>query len=298
METREISGSGTLSDVTNTDGKQTYQPPVKRSLSGGNGIKNLKRTLFGGERVYEESESETIRSVKAHDAYKQTKKKANPCDLQSLRDVKSQGEILVDELCLKGASSSQIIRLKSKADDSTFGSVPSLDCEAEADSPTESDEDFLGHPAISFTERNDPTFSYQTSLNCTQLNKEKDDVGVSSANEKLQGVNLCCDSSCSSCMKAAHMWMDLMYQDTRGRLNALNCSRKRARIIGAKIIDDDKAGDTSQIITKETASVESDLRQHWTSLILHTEDSLQREVMQTARSKVSKYFNCYGCFLA
>ncbi|KAJ4798727.1 DNA-directed RNA polymerase subunit beta [Rhynchospora pubera] len=98
-----------------------------------------------------------------------------------------------------------------------------------------------------------------------------------------EGLKLGCTSvlekscNCSFCVKAAYMWTDLHYQDTRGRLSALKRSRRLARMLEGKLhaqhFNRKAVGDSS----KQASKMESELMHQWRSLFLHSEHIFSRE---------------------
>ncbi|XP_073004920.1 uncharacterized protein [Typha latifolia] len=85
---------------------------------------------------------------------------------------------------------------------------------------------------------------------------------------------------CSFCLKAAYMWTDLHYQDTRGRLAALKRSRRFARLLEGKSYGLEYTAKAPRSSLKQSAEMEFELVQHWRSLFLHTENVLVRETAQ------------------
>ncbi|XP_039156226.1 uncharacterized protein LOC104415807 [Eucalyptus grandis] len=83
----------------------------------------------------------------------------------------------------------------------------------------------------------------------------------------------CC---CSFCLKAAHMWSDLHYQDIKGRITAVSKSRKEASSLAQKI------GTVKDVIhvpgnSDNSPNLEYALTNQWRSLFLHMEDILVHE---------------------
>ncbi|KAF6149165.1 hypothetical protein GIB67_026021 [Kingdonia uniflora] len=78
------------------------------------------------------------------------------------------------------------------------------------------------------------------------------------------------DCSCSFCLKAAYIWSDLHYQDTKGRIAALKRSRKEIKSVL----------DKSRNHPNNSAKLESDLMLQWRSLFLHTEGIIGQESTQ------------------
>ncbi|KAJ6843455.1 uncharacterized protein M6B38_296710 [Iris pallida] len=180
----------------------------------------------------------------------------------------------------------------------SYGSVPSQ-CNEVDDASTESDElpaegnetestdvtkDFIhsveGHDKSSSS--NDCSVEFLASKG------NDDDSGGNLNREHLDSKGLVKACSCSFCLKAAHMWTDLTFQDTRGRLTELQRSKKRTKDYIAKVSQDPSN------ITK-SSKLEIDLLQQWTTLFQHTHDTLVQEISQTqanleAQSKMME--NC------
>ncbi|KAJ0988389.1 hypothetical protein J5N97_006745 [Dioscorea zingiberensis] len=86
--------------------------------------------------------------------------------------------------------------------------------------------------------------------------------------------------SCSFCLKAAYMWMDLHYQDARGRLSALKKSRRYAKSLDQRFHNLDVIAKLDRDNPTMSKKLESDLMQHWRSLFVHTEKILALESVQ------------------
>ncbi|KAF8019073.1 hypothetical protein BT93_H3826 [Corymbia citriodora subsp. variegata] len=82
--------------------------------------------------------------------------------------------------------------------------------------------------------------------------------------------------SCSFCLKAAHMWSDLHYQDIKGRIAAVSKSQKEASSLVQKT---DTAKDVIHVPgnSNKSPNLEYALTNQWRSLFLHMEDILVRE---------------------
>ncbi|EHA8589010.1 hypothetical protein COCNU_scaffold007585G000020 [Cocos nucifera] len=100
-------------------------------------------------------------------------------------------------------------------------------------------------------------------------------VGSSINGEGNMGSEKSC--TCSFCLKAAYMWTDLHYQDTRGRLAALKKSKRLARSLEARCYGHDYTSKTARDNSKKSTEIEFELMQCWRSLFLHTENVLVRE---------------------
>uniref|UniRef100_A0A0D9VL50 Uncharacterized protein n=1 Tax=Leersia perrieri TaxID=77586 RepID=A0A0D9VL50_9ORYZ len=92
--------------------------------------------------------------------------------------------------------------------------------------------------------------------------------------------------ACSFCLKAAFMWTDLNYQDSKGRLAALKKSIKFARSLGVRSQGNEYAGNAGRYNLKRVAEMEFELYQQQRSLFLHTENILIRESAQLHSSLV------------
>ncbi|KAI3431077.1 uncharacterized protein J3R85_007994 [Psidium guajava] len=94
--------------------------------------------------------------------------------------------------------------------------------------------------------------------------------------------NLCAEEdllkscSCSFCLKAAHMWSDLHYQDIKGRISAVSKSQKEANTLVQKTA---MAKDVIHVSgnSNKSPNLEYVLMNQWRSLFLRTEDILVHE---------------------
>ncbi|MCL7032849.1 hypothetical protein MKW94_025588 [Papaver nudicaule] len=91
------------------------------------------------------------------------------------------------------------------------------------------------------------------------------------------GLEMLKTCSCSFCLKAAHIWSDLHYQDTKGRISALKKSRKEVRILVEKSSIPADFAKYCQGNSNKSMKLEFELMDRWRSLFLHTEDILVRE---------------------
>ncbi|XP_020579538.1 uncharacterized protein LOC110024109 [Phalaenopsis equestris] len=284
----------TLRDITNTE----QAPSVINDASD----RKRKRPLYQSQNIYDKDNAEIFHPPKAYEACRNVKGKAPFSNAEKYVSKSIKGNVEsqrerppLEKLCLRGASSAQITRLNSEADDSSIGPVASSsnedeDLSTESDEPKQTfglDEQLLRNPVYPIKDHEMPAFSDRTSLDSSFLSQQKADFRETLAYERLQNISLCGSCPCFSCINAAYMWSDLVYQDTRGRLSALKSSRRHARILEGKILRHEKAGETSQSQLKRAKSTESDLLQHWTSLVRHTADSLQREIVQ-AQSRLDE----------
>nr|GEX99390.1 R-linalool synthase QH1, chloroplastic [Tanacetum cinerariifolium] len=81
---------------------------------------------------------------------------------------------------------------------------------------------------------------------------------------------------CSFCIKAAYLWSDLLYQDTKGRIAAIKKSQKEAAIL---VHQNSRNG-----ARDFSSNLESDLTGRWKSLFLHMEDIFVHEGSQLETS--------------
>ncbi|KAK1361702.1 Tether containing UBX domain for GLUT [Heracleum sosnowskyi] len=93
------------------------------------------------------------------------------------------------------------------------------------------------------------------------------------------GMDLIKACSCSFCTKAAYIWSDLHYQDTKGRLAALKKSQKEANILVQRSTKN-KAIDMSGQEKPDVLDLQSSLMGQWRSLFSHMEDIFGQESSQ------------------
>ncbi|KAF5191484.1 Dna-directed rna polymerase subunit beta [Thalictrum thalictroides] len=105
-----------------------------------------------------------------------------------------------------------------------------------------------------------------------------------SSNTTTTGVDFLKTCSCSFCLKAAYIWTDLQYQDTKGRISALKKSRKDVRSVIERSCSYGGFGKNVQGNSNKPTKLEHDLMSQWRSLFLHTEDVLIRENSQLQSS--------------
>lgn len=92
--------------------------------------------------------------------------------------------------------------------------------------------------------------------------------------------------SCSFCLKAAHIWSDLHYQDIKGRLAVLKKSQKEANSLAQKMGREKQVNVPDQGNDNRSSKLEFDLMNQWRSLFLNMEDIFVRESNQLQGSYV------------
>lgn len=116
---------------------------------------------------------------------------------------------------------------------------------------------------------------------CTGTQTCEDNSGLSAS---IESIKAC---SCTFCTKAAYMWLDLHYQDTKGRISAIKKSQREASLLverSGKAEELQKEGPEKNI---EAANLESSLMGHWKSLFKHMEHIFQHEADQLEGSLVT-----------
>lgn len=108
----------------------------------------------------------------------------------------------------------------------------------------------------------------------------EDNSGLSAS---IESIKAC---SCTFCTKAAYMWLDLHYQDTKGRISAVKKSQREASILVEKSVKGKELqeGPEKNI---EAANLESSLIGHWKSLFQNMEHIFQHEADQLEGSLVT-----------
>ncbi|GMI67205.1 hypothetical protein like AT5G10110 [Hibiscus trionum] len=96
----------------------------------------------------------------------------------------------------------------------------------------------------------------------------------SNLNDSFDMLKAC---SCSFCLKAAYIWSDLHYQDTKGRIAVLKKSQKEANILVQKNSGGKQSDIHSQRNPNPSSKLESDLTNQWRSLFLNMEDIFLHE---------------------
>nr|AII30319.1 hypothetical protein [Cardamine hirsuta] len=117
---------------------------------------------------------------------------------------------------------------------------------------------------------------------CSNINNKEH------VNQNMGDDDLLKSCSCSFCLKAAYIWCDLHYQDTKGRLSALKKSQKLASNLiernGKERSTDLHASVNSVSYSKQ----ESDLMGQWRSLFLSMGDILAHESNHLQNTFVAK----------
>ncbi|PIN18947.1 hypothetical protein CDL12_08401 [Handroanthus impetiginosus] len=124
------------------------------------------------------------------------------------------------------------------------------------------------------------------SIDCVILPESQESriFGVDRSTERNKGDE--CDNmsggtdsiktcTCSFCTKAAHMWLDLNYQDIKARISATKKSQKEASILAErsiKVIEKNVAENFTRVY-----KLESDLMYQWRSLFQHMADTWEQE---------------------
>ncbi|XP_078441129.1 uncharacterized protein LOC144711079 [Wolffia australiana] len=85
--------------------------------------------------------------------------------------------------------------------------------------------------------------------------------------------------SCSFCLKARHIWADLLYQDCKGRLFEVNKTKKGAKVYmgSSQSLDIERK---EGVRNEKHQRLDSDLEQLWRALFVHTESLLTCESAQ------------------
>ncbi|XP_039126511.1 uncharacterized protein LOC120262462 isoform X2 [Dioscorea cayenensis subsp. rotundata] len=120
--------------------------------------------------------------------------------------------------------------------------------------------------------------------NLAGLNDVHDTSNIDAVVKVQDNIGFENSCSCSFCLKAAYMWMDLHYQDARGRLSALKKSRRYAKSIDQRFPSHDFIAKLDQDNSDLSNKLEFDLMQHWRSLFVHTENILTVESTQIQAS--------------
>ncbi|KAG9451577.1 hypothetical protein H6P81_011542 [Aristolochia fimbriata] len=86
--------------------------------------------------------------------------------------------------------------------------------------------------------------------------------------------------SCYLCLKAAYIWSELHYQDTRSRLSEVKRSIKQVRVLLGRSYTHGSSEKGTGESSKESNKLESDLTHQWRSLFLRTEEAFMQETQQ------------------
>lgn len=106
-------------------------------------------------------------------------------------------------------------------------------------------------------------------------------------NSNLSDTDFIKSCSCSFCRKAAYIWLDLHYQDMKGRITAIRKSQKDASALVERNCKN-KATETHIMASSSTESnLEHELRSQWRSLFLHMEKKFEHEANQLESSLLS-----------
>ncbi|XP_068641073.1 uncharacterized protein [Aristolochia californica] len=95
---------------------------------------------------------------------------------------------------------------------------------------------------------------------------------------EVRDFNKAC--SCSLCLKAAYVWSELHYQDTRNRLSEVKRSMKQVRVLIGRSYTHGNTEKPTEESSKMSKKLESDLMHQWRSLFLRTEDAFVQESKQ------------------
>ncbi|CAN4106426.1 unnamed protein product [Withania somnifera] len=106
----------------------------------------------------------------------------------------------------------------------------------------------------------------------------------SGLNASIGSIKAC---SCTFCTKAAYMWLDLHYQDTKGRISAIKKSQKEASLWVERNVKGKELQKDGPVKNSEAANLESQLIGHWKSLFQHMEHIFQHEADQLEGSLVT-----------
>ncbi|XP_049364676.1 uncharacterized protein LOC125829501 [Solanum verrucosum] len=116
---------------------------------------------------------------------------------------------------------------------------------------------------------------------CTGTQTCEDNSGLSAS---IESIKAC---SCTFCTKAAYIWLDLHYQDTKGRISAIKKSQREASLLVERSGKGKELQKEGPEKNTEAANLESSLMGHWKSLFQHMEHIFQREADQLEGSLVT-----------
>ncbi|KAH1079949.1 hypothetical protein J1N35_019710 [Gossypium stocksii] len=112
-------------------------------------------------------------------------------------------------------------------------------------------------------------------------------VGLKNDGSNLNaGADMLKACSCSFCLKAAYIWSDLHYQDTKGRIAVLKRSQKEASILVQKSCSGKDTDIQDLGNPNKSSKLESDLTSQWRSLFLNMEDIFVHESNQLQASYI------------
>ncbi|EOA21091.1 hypothetical protein CARUB_v10001431mg [Capsella rubella] len=109
--------------------------------------------------------------------------------------------------------------------------------------------------------------------------------------DQNMGDDLLKSCSCSFCLKAAYIWSDLHYQDTKGRLSALKKSQKKASNLIQRNGKEWPTDFHAAVNSSSSGKQESKLMGQWRSLFLSMGEILGHESnhLQKSFETMSKY---------
>ncbi|KAK4366766.1 hypothetical protein RND71_014646 [Anisodus tanguticus] len=107
---------------------------------------------------------------------------------------------------------------------------------------------------------------------------------TSDLSASIESIKSC---SCTFCTKAAYMWLDLHYQDTKGRISAIKKSQREASVLVERSCKGKELQMEDPEKNIEATNLESSLMGHWKSLFQHMEHIFQHEADQLEGSLVT-----------
>ncbi|XP_019177563.1 PREDICTED: uncharacterized protein LOC109172762 [Ipomoea nil] len=116
---------------------------------------------------------------------------------------------------------------------------------------------------------------------CTELK------AIDGCSEPVIGIDSTKTCPCSFCTKAAYMWLDLHYQDAKGRIAALKKSQKEASILVERSSKGKAPQKYGTVHNSDVSNLELSLWGQWRSLFLHMENIYECEISQLESSLLS-----------
>ncbi|XP_010491665.1 PREDICTED: uncharacterized protein LOC104769209 [Camelina sativa] len=113
---------------------------------------------------------------------------------------------------------------------------------------------------------------------CSNVKRKEEHVDQNMGDDLLQSC------SCSFCLKAAYIWSDIQYQDTKGRLSALKKSQKKASNLIQRNGKEWPTDFHATVNSANSGKQESKLMGQWRSLFLSMGDILNHEKSQLQKS--------------
>ncbi|XP_010453032.1 PREDICTED: uncharacterized protein LOC104735017 [Camelina sativa] len=113
---------------------------------------------------------------------------------------------------------------------------------------------------------------------CSNVKRKEEHVDQNMGDDLLQSC------SCSFCLKAAYIWSDIQYQDTKGRLSALKKSQKKASNLIQRNGKEWPTDFHATVNSVTSGKQESKLMGQWRSLFLSMGDILNHENSQLQKS--------------